>query len=417
MNCRLMRRFLMVMLGVLFLHALDAQQQDLAYFLKQGLQNSPLLKDYQNRLRSGQIDSLRLKAALGFQISAASVNSYAPVINGWGYDEVKTDIANVSALAGVTREIIGNNNLRNKYQALHLQNQSTFIEGSLSEKDLKKSIIQQYILAYGDQQQHLLNAEVLSVLRQEEQIVKKLTEEGVFKQTEYMSLLVSLRQQEIITSQSGIESKADLDILNAMCGIFDTACIKLADPGLAVSVPADLHKTLFYRQFETDSMKLLNADRQINYDYRPKLSVYADGGYFSSLSYLPEKNFGMSAGFSLTLPIYDGGQRKMQHDQIAISEETRKDYRNFFTSQYRQQIDMLTRQLAYHDPLITQCTEQLVYAQTLIDANRLLLRTGDISITDYLLSVKFYLNAKNLLIENMLKRYRIINEINYWSQQ
>jgi outer membrane protein TolC len=414
---RLMRRIQFLLLGILVLEVLNAQQQNLDYFIKQGLQNSPLLKDYQNRLRSGQIDSLRLKATLGFQINATSMNSYAPVINGWGYDEVKTDIANVSALAGITRDIIGNNNIRNKYQALHLQSQSTSIEGNLSEKDLKKSIISQYILAYGDLQQHLLNSDVLDVLRQEEQLAKKLAEEGVYKQTEYLSLLVGLRQQEIVTLQSGIQYKADLELLNAMCGIYDTVCIELSDPGIAVSTPSALHNTPFYRQFETDSMKLINADRQINFDYRPKLSLYADGGYYSSLSYMPGKNFGMSAGLSLTMPIYDGGQRKMQHDQIAISEDTRKDYRNFFVSQYRQQIAMLTRQLAYHDPLISQCTEQLAYAQTLIDANRLLLRTGDISITDYLLAVRFFLNAKNLLIENRLTRYRIINEINYWSQQ
>jgi len=164
-------------------------------------------------------------------------------------------------------------------------------------------------------------------------------------------------------------------------------------------------------------LKLANADRQINFEYRPKLSVYADGGYFSSLAYMPGKNFGMSAGLSLTMPIYDGGQRKMQHDQIAISEETRTDYQNFFTSQYRQQIDMLTRQLAYHVPLSRQCAEQMEYAQTLIDANRVLLSTGDISVTDYLLSVSNYLNAKNLLIENTLNKFRIINEINYWSQK
>lgn len=412
-----MRRIQIALLGFLFLQVLNAQQQNLDYFLAQGLHNSPLLRDYQNRLRSAQIDSLRLKATLGLQINASSVNAYAPVIQGWGYDEVKTDIANVSALAGITREIIGNDNLRNKYQALHLQNQSTYIEGSLSEKDLKKSIISQYILAYGDQQQHKLNADVLAVLRQEERIVKKLTEKGIYKQTEYLSLLVNLRQQEILTAQSGIQSRTDLELLNAMCGIYDTVCIRLSEPVIVVIPPAELHNTLFYRQLETDSLKLVNADEQIDFAYRPKLSVYADGGYLSSMSYLPGKNFGMSAGLSLTMPIYDGGQRKMQHDQIDISEETRTGYRDFFTSQYRQQIGMLTRQLVSHNQLIHQCEEQMAYAKTLIDANQELLSTGDISVTDYLLSVSNYYNAKNLLIEHQLTKFSIINEINYWSQK
>jgi hypothetical protein len=130
-----MRRIRILLLGFLFIQVLNAQQQDLDYFLTKGLQNSPLLKDYQNRLKSNRIDSLRLRATLGLQVTASSVDSYAPVINGWGYDEVKTDKATVSALAGITREIIGNDNLRNKYQAVSLQSSSTSIQGSLSEKD------------------------------------------------------------------------------------------------------------------------------------------------------------------------------------------------------------------------------------------------------------------------------------------
>ncbi len=232
-----MRRIQILLLGFLFIQGLNAQQQDLDYFLTRGLQNSPLLKDYQNRLKSARIDSLRLKATLGLQVNATSVDSYAPVINGWGYDEVKTDIANVSVLAGMTKEIIGNDNLRNKYQAISLQSQSTSIQGSLSEKDLKKSIISQYILAYGDQQQQALNSDVIAVLRQEEQIVKKLTENGVYKQTEYLSLLVNLRQQEIHAMQSAIQSKTDLELLYALCGIDDTAYVNLPEPALTVILP------------------------------------------------------------------------------------------------------------------------------------------------------------------------------------
>jgi outer membrane protein TolC len=412
-----MRRIQILLMGFLILQGLNAQQQDLDYFLTRGLQNSPLLKDYQNRLKSARIDSLKLKATLGLQVNATSVDSYAPVINGWGYDEVKTDIWNVSVLAGMTKEIIGNDNLRNKYQALSLGSSSTSIQGSLSEKDLKKSIISQYVLAYGDQQQQSLNSDVIAVLRQQEQIVKKLTEHGVYKQTEYLSLLVNLRQQEIHAAQSAIRSKTDLELLYALCGIDDTAYINLPEPSLNVIIPGGPHGTLLYRQFELDSLKLLNADRQIDFDYRPKLSVYADGGYLSSLSYMPQKNFGLSAGISLVVPIYNGGQKKLEHDQIAIAEETRSQYRNFFNSQYHQQIHMLMDQLASQDPLVGQCNEQMTYAKALIDANRDLIRTGDISITDYLLSVSNFINARNLLIDTMLTRYNLINEINYWSQK
>jgi outer membrane protein TolC len=408
---------LILLLGVFFMQVMSAQQQNLDYFLTLGLQNSPLLLDYQNRLKSALIDSMRLRAGQGFQINAGSFNTYAPVIHGWGYDEVKTDIAQISALMGISKEITGNNNLRNQYQAIRLQNQSTDLEGSLSEKELKKTIISQYILAYGDQQQLALNSEVLDILRQEELIVKKLTEQGVYKQTEYLSLLVNLRQQALITSQIGYKLKTDFESLKTLCGIFDTSYASLSAPDLAVNISAEPHKTIFIQQFEIDSLKLINADQQIDFNYRPKLSVYADGGYLSSLMQTPWKNFGFSAGFSLTVPVYDGHQKKMQHDQLAISEATRMNYHNFFINQYHQLIVMLTRQLTSNDQLARQTREQLNYAQALVDANRLLLNSGDISVTDYLISITNYLTAKNLLIENILSRFKIINELNYWSEK
>ncbi len=125
----------------------------------------------------------------------------------------------------------------------------------------------------------------------------------------------------------------------------------------------------------------------------------------------------MSAGLNLMVPIYDGRQRKMQHDQVAISEATRSNYFSFFTNQYRQQIATLTRQLEANDKLAAQTEEQMTYAQTLVDANRLLLNSGDIPVTDYILSVNNYLTAKNMLIEITLERLRIINELNYWNQK
>lgn len=403
--------------GFFLIQVMSAQQHDLAYFITLGLQNSPLLIDYQNRIKSALIDSMRIRAGQGIQINASSINSYAPVIQGWGYDEVKTDIAQVSALVGISKEITGNSILRNKYQAIRLQNQSTYLEGSLSEKELKKTIIAQYILTYGDQQQFTLNSEVLDLLRQEEEIVKTLTEQGIYKQTEYLSLLVNLNQQALITSQTNYRFKTDFESLNYLCGIFDTSFVSLSAPDLTVNISAVPLKTIFIRQFEIDSLKLVNADQQIDFNYRPKLSVYADGGYLSSLMLTPWKNFGFSAGLSLTVPIYDGRQKKMQHDQLAISEATRMNYLNFFANQYRQQIAMLTRQLTSIDQLARQTREQLKYTQALVDANRLLLNSGDIPITDYLLSLANYRTAKNLLIENLLARFNIINALNYWSEK
>ncbi len=344
-------KVILILISLFSVQSLFAQQKDLDYFVNSGLRNSPLLKDYTNRVKSSVIDSMRIKAEQGIQVNATGNNLYAPVVRGWGYDEVKTDIAELSAVVQISKEITWNKNLKNKYEAIRLQNQSALIEGNLSAKDLKKTIISQYIITFGDQQFHELNSEVLTLLRQEELIVKKLAESGSYRQTEYLSFIVNIRQQELVAEKSDLQYKADFETLNYLCGIFDTASYALTAPDL-ISIPSDrIRSTLFYRQFVTDSLKLVNADRQIDYNYKPKLSVFADGGYLSSLLATPWKNFGISAGLTLTVPVYDGRQRQMQHSQVAISESTRSNYQSFFENQYRQQITLLRHQLTSLDQI------------------------------------------------------------------
>jgi outer membrane protein TolC len=152
-------------------------------------------------------------------------------------------------------------------------------------------------------------------------------------------------------------------------------------------------------------------------NYKPKVSLYADAGYVSSLQYLPYKNFGASAGINLVVPIYDGRQRKMQHNKIFIAEQTRQNYRDYFKTQYDQQIAQLMQQLNAAQELINETNEQIKYTQGLMEANRKLLPTGDVKISDFVIAINNYLNAKNITTQNTINRLQIINQINYWNRK
>ena len=410
-----MRCTLLIFLAVLAMPNLSAQQKDLDYFLGTALQNSPLLADYQNRIKSAQYDSLRFQASRQFQVKAVSNNYYAPVVNGWGLDEAVTDGANLTGLVEVTRDFMGRSHFQNRILSLQMQKQGDKLEGNLSTQELRRNVITQYIAVYGAQQQYLLGTGILDLLKEQEKWVKQLAEAGIYRQTEYLSLLVNLHQQELQTRQAFIQCRVEQGTLNYICGIVDTAYIVLPDPAITAFVLPDVRSTLPYRQYETDSMKLVLADRQIDFDYKPKLSVFADGGYLSSLTYMPWRNFGAMAGISLTVPLYDGGQKKMQHDQIAISQETKSGYMKFYRNQYQQQVLMLQRQLLDYGKLEKESAVQLEYARSLVEANHKLVNSGDIPITEYVLSVNNYIDAKNIQLQHILTRYLIVNEINYWS--
>ncbi|HLX91311.1 MAG TPA: TolC family protein [Puia sp.] len=394
-----------------------AQSKSLELFIDAALNNSPLLKDYNNQARSNLIDSLRIRASYKPQITGNSLNTYYPVINGWGYDNIITNGGNFSELVGATQKLVGRPNLQNQFEAIRLLNEGLTVSGKISEQDLKKTITSQYITAYGTLQQFSYNNDMLNLLSKEEAILKQLAEKGIYRETDYLSFLVTLQQQLTQVSQIRLQYQNECATLNYLSGIVDTSFTALEAPSLDTIMLRSIENTVFYRQFAIDSLKLRNNDSQIDFSYKPKVNLYADAGYISSLMYQPYKNFGASFGVSVAVPIYDGHQKKMQHEKIAIAEQTRQHYRDFFKTQYDQQIAQLLQQLRASQELIDQTTGQLKYTQGLIDANKKLLQTGDARISDYILAIGNYITMHNVVIQNTVNKMQIINQLNYWNRQ
>jgi len=412
-----MLRFFWGFLSILIGLAVQAQQgSSLDFYLGQALQNSPLLKDYRNQVLSGQVDSALIKASYLPQVVGNSTNIYAPAIKGYGYDQAISNGGNFTTVVAVTKTLVGQSHLDAQYETIRLQNLGITNTSKVSEQDLKKSVTAQYITAYGDLQQLKFNRELYALLQREEQVLKDLTEKNIYRQTDYLTFVVTLKQEGLLLQQLDIQYRNDHGTLNYLCGINDTSATLLDDPDIRLQSLPDIGNSVFFRQFGLDSLKLRNDRSLINFNYRPKASLYADGGWSSSLQYEPYKNFGVSFGFMVTMPIYDGHQRKMQYSKLDIAVRTRTGYKDFFTRQYNQQIAQLTQQLKATEALIGQIDEQVKYSQTLIEVNEKLLGTGDAKIADYVIALTNYLNAKNLLTQNNITRLQIINQINYWNR-
>jgi outer membrane protein TolC len=388
----------------------------LDFYVGQALQNSPLLKDLHNQVLSAEVDSQLIKAGYLPQVVGSSANIYAPTIHGYGYDQAVSNGGNFTTVAAVTKTLVGQKHLDAQYETLRLQNQGLGNSAKVSEQDLKKSVTAQYITAYGDLQQLKFNREIYMLLQREERLLKDLTDKNVYRQTDYLTFLVTLKQEGLLLQQLDIQYRNDHSTLNYLCGINDTSATILEDPGIRLQTLPDISSSVFFRQYGLDSLKLRNDRALIDFSYRPKASLYADGGYSSSLMYEPYKNFGVSFGFMVTMPIYDGHQRKLQYSKLDIAERTRNGYKDFFTRQYNQQIAQLTQQLKATESLIGQIDEQVRYSEALIEVNGKLLGTGDARIADYIIALGNFLSAKNLLTQNNITRLQIINQINYWSR-
>ena len=393
-----------------------AQSNRLQYYIDNAIEHSPLLKDILNQVELNNYDSLLIRAAAKPQVNGTSFNSYAPTIKGIGYDGAITNGGTFNALIGVNKLIPNKKNLAAQFENLQLVNQTLHNTVKVNEQDLKRTVIAQYITAFGSFQQLNFNKDINRLLSKEENILKRLTQSNVYKQTDYLAFLVTLQQQELLVKQSLIQYKNDLASLNYLSGISDSAMVTLSVPEIEFNPLPEISRSVLFKQFEIDSLKLHNNKKLVDMNYRPKLNLFADAGFYSTLAYSPYKNFGTSLGLSFTLPLYDGKQKKMQYSKIDIAEKTRKNYRVFFIAQYQQQTAQLSRQLNATESLIADINNQLKYTQSLIDVNSKLLETGEARITDYILALNNYMNARNLITQNTISRLQLINQLNYWNR-
>ena len=392
-----------------------AQIKSLSYFVDSSIKNNPQLYEYRNLILSNSIDSQLIVAANKFQVTGSGNAFYAPVINGYGYDEILTNGQQLSTLVSVNKQIYNRRNLGLQFQNLQLQRDSLQVTSSITVKDIKKSIINQYITTYGDQLQIDFNNEVIALLSNEESILKKLTQKNVYKQADYLSFLVTLQQQELARSQLLVQYKNDYATLNYLAGITDTSTIQLAEPAISVAKYFIDDSSAFFLKYKIDSLQLVNQRSIVDVGYRPKVSVFADAGYQSSFTVTPYKNFGTNVGINLTVPIYDGHQKQLQYTKLNIQERTRQKQKDYFTQQLTQQIQQLQQQLNDIDGLTEPINKQIEYLKTLIQVNGKLLETGDLKITDYVLALNNYITSRNLVVQNMITRYQIINQLNYWN--
>lgn len=396
---------------------LCAQSKSLDYFISQGIQNSPLLKEANNNILLNRIDSLRIVAAYQPQVNGVSNNYYAPVIKRYGYDEIITNFRNFSEQVSATKLFVGKRNLRIQFNGIQLLNDSLLIAGRITEQDLIRTITAAYLAAYGSWRQYSFNQEVYSLLSKEDTILKKLTQASVYRQTDYLSFLVTLQQQHLLITQSRIQYSNAFATLNYLSGLFDTTFTQLDSPRIEIAQLFELSGSIFYRKFSIDSSLLKNAGRQIDLAYKPRLNIGADAGFVSSLTYKPYKNWGAGASVNIVIPIYDGHVRKLLHRRLDILEQTRVNYRDFFTTQYNQQIAQLTQQLNLTKQLINETNDQLKYVRGLITANAKLLATGDVRIADYIIAISNYLNAQNVITQNIVNQFQIITQINYYNRR
>ncbi|MFZ0281597.1 MAG: TolC family protein [Bacteroidales bacterium] len=388
--------------------------RSLDYFLETGLRNSPLLNDLQNQLNTTAIDSLIIKADRKPKIEARSGLLYAPYNKNFGYDEVITDGGNYQAIGFVSQDIFTSKKVDNKYQSVANLKTGLGIDKKITEAEFRRSITSLYLDSYSVFSDLTFNRSFFTLMNEQDRINQGFVKAGIITRSEYLAALIETREQEIIVDRLNNLYMKSIRLLNEICGLKDSSYFELLAPGIALSGQDKPSDYLLLKQFYADSLKLENDRDALNLKYKPSVNWFADAGIMTSNPFNFYNHFGLSAGISLSFPLYDGHQKVLEEKKLTISENTRSFYSSSYRKQYDQKYTGLEKELEGVREVRTKIESQLKTADELVKSLKLQLETGLIRMNDYLTALKNYRNISHNLSVADIEIYRLINEMNYF---
>ena len=406
------RIFLVFFLSFLTLLAFN-QTRNLEFYLDQGIHNSPLLNDYRNQIRSASSDSLLIRAAKNPLVEVKSQLLYAPSYRNFGYDEIVTDQGNYTAVMGISLPLFNKREINNKYEAVDIQKRTLNNSSQISINELKKVITEQYLTSFASYTDFLFNRNFLELLEKENVIVKQFVNNGIAKQTDYLSLLVETQSEEMLVTQIKSQYRKDLMLLSQLCGLNDSTWYELTDPRIEMKGAPDITKSPAYIQYKIDSIRIENEKTSIDIRYKPKINWFADVGFLTSNPWNFYNHFGYSAGVSLNIPVYDGKQRGIEKQKLGFNENSRQAYQDTYYKQYFQQIQQLNLELSSLNEMSSLVENQLRTSEQLLSTLKEQLESGIIQMTEYINAIKNFKTTSRSINLLKMQKLQVINEMNF----
>lgn len=385
-------------------------------FLRAARENSPLLRDLRGQVVQNRLDSLRRVAQNRPYVAGSAVALTAPTFGRLGYDQAVTNGGNYGAVASATQPLFNRNLLQNDYRTLGNQGQVLRNNGHLSALDLRRTVTDQFLTAYAAQQQLAFSQSLLTQLQQQDRLLRRLVDGGLYKQTQYLSYYLSVRSQEVAVQQARQAYRRELGTLRYLCGTPDTALVEVAAPAPPTHHALAGFASITRRQYTLDSLRLILDRRTVDLSYRPRVSAVLDAGLQSSSLLAVGRRLGLSGGLQLAVPIFDGHQRLLAYQRLAVAEQTRRGYRTFLTVQRQQLYDQLQSQARANTALLASLREQLRIANALVAASRQQLAIGDITILDYLQLINGIRTFQLSLTQAETEQLRTLYALDYLSE-
>jgi len=402
-------------------------QLSLGYFIDQAAEHSPALNEYQNLLGISEVQN-RLNRAQNsaFQLSVSSDYLFVPYFNNpgglittdpdpgaVGYEIALFDGGLYSFQVNMERNLFNGKLMNALDRQVRVQSENYKYSSALERHNLEKEVTDQYLNALRAARLVSLSKEIVSNLEQQLGFTAELVENGYINVQDYLLLKIEVKSQAI--NQRNVRQKYKSAILQLyeLCGIQDTAIVDISPVVLEQS--SRTMNSNFTQKYVLDSLATVAEQQLFETKYRPQLQLFMNAGLNAIELQDIEHKFGMSAGLSLLIPIFDGGQRDLTRQQSYLAKGTISQYRKYSEHVIALQCEDLRSQIESLRKDIESLTGQIKDFEDLLKISVKQLQTGNMSMIDYLALVRNFIELRVRSIEVETEYQLGINNYNYWN--
>lgn len=424
--------FLMVFSALtLITYSQGVPNKTLEYYIEYAKENSPLINDYKNQYKVSEYEVQRLKAF--YTQSKLEVNGnllFVPIVskdNGntrfqltpqnavdyYGYDQGVSS-GNLQAGLTWTQPLFASSSYKAAHQQALVTQDINLNNIQLQGHELQRLVTDQYILCLLDKQKIAFADSILIILNEQENVIQKLAQSAIMKQSDYN--LIKIEKAGYKESKRNYEQSYETHLLdlNILCGIKDTSIISLEEIKLDLNTLTD--NSRFLDKYRLDSLNLIARQAVSEIQYKPRISLFIDGGLRTSrYNSTTFNHFGMSAGITFAWTLFDGRQRKFTRNQTNAELNTVSfDRENFIVQNNLRKRQYLSELKGYDDRSNIMQQQLASYIQVLADYNREI-QKGQLSVINYITVLKNRTQVAESYYLLQANRLLLINAYNYYN--
>jgi len=408
-----------------------SQQRDLNYYLEEAQLNSPLLQKNKNNSRIIDLDLLQTERILKNPVINLESNLlFAPIIthttnsnrldlvsngsdNYTGYDLAISNGGQYQAFLTLKQPLLGKSNLKVYTQKSDISKKQNNNSTSLTIHEIEQLVSYQYILCIKSNVQIKNEKQLIAQLNDQLNVMQKLVNSAVYKQTDLLLLQIEKQNLEISNKAFEDDYKSNLYDLNLLCGIKDSSRVDIQESYLQMR-PEISSQSMFLTSYKLDSLGIM-ADQSISeLKYKPQLNLFANAGL--NAVYIPTFNrLGFSAGLTFSWNLYDGNQRKLEREKSNVTINTLQYEKNHFINQLEINKNKIKSQINSLNERTVLIENQLKQYEKLYEAYQNELKQGLISVMDFKNLMKDITTKKQDFLLLKMEKQLLINSYNYWN--